>query len=327
MSELTVLADAESSADFDVAPEVFGVVEGPDGVCYFTDVSNHRIFSVDEEGRTSVVVGTGAAGNEGDGGPASQATTRQPYELRFDAVANLFFVDMEANVVRKVDRSTGLIETIAGSGREGFDGDGGPANEAALAKPHSIEIDDTTLYIADIANHRIRAVALGTGRIDTYAGTGGQEPIDPDRPIFDNAVNGPRAIAFDRSGNMILGLREGNAIYRIERTSGRIRHLAGSGRFGYSGDGGDARRARLAGPKGVALTSTGEIVLADTESHTIRAIGLDGTIRTLAGNGEPGEATDPTGACLNRPHGVFVTKTGSVLIGDSDNRRLLMLQL
>jgi sugar lactone lactonase YvrE len=324
--QLTVLADESTSLLFAVPPEVFGVVEGPGGAVYFCDVSNHRIFRIDPTSEAiTAVVGSGERGNAGDGGPATAALVTQPYELRFDQAGNLFFVDMQSQVVRRVGHETRLIATVAGDGSEGFGGDEGAATSAQLAKPHSIELSGDTLYIADIANHRVRAVDLPTGVIRTFAGTGEQAALTSGAKLIDIPVNGPRAIAFESDGSMVLGLREGNAIYRIDMATEEIEHVAGNGEFGYAGDGGDATDAQLAGPKGIALTPDGAIVIADTESHTVRVIGADGTIETLAGNGEAGTSLDPQSACLNRPHGVFVDSAGAILIGDSDNRRLLRL--
>ena len=326
MKQLTVLAEGSTSPLFAVPPEPFGVVEGRDGAVYFCDVSNHRIFRIDAGSEAiTAVVGSGDPGNAGDGGPATEALITQPYEVRFDEAGDLFFVDMQAHVVRLVDHATNAIRTVAGSGSEGFGGDGGPATEAALARPHSIEFDGNILYIADIANHRIRAVDLSNGLIRTFAGTGEQEPLRFDAKLTETPVNGPRAIAFQPDGRMILGLREGNAIYRIDIGAESVEYVAGTGEFGYDGDGGDARNALLSGPKGIALAPDGGIVIADTESHTVRLIAPDGTIDTLAGNGEAGTSLDPREACLNRPHGVFVDSDGGILIGDSDNRRLLRL--
>lgn len=326
MGRLQILAAEGTSPLFEVAPEPFGVVTSPDGGVVFCDVSNHSIFWIDPaSGDTRVVAGTGLPGNDGDGGPARDARLIEPYEVRFDADGHLFFVDMMAHVVRRIDARTGIITTVAGSGVEGFGGDGGPATAAHLAKPHSIELHDRHLFIADIGNHRVRVVALETGTITTLLGTGAQGATVTDAGLHDVAVNGPRAIAFSADDSMVLALREGNALYRVDPTRQSISHIAGSGDFGYRGDGANARQAHLAGPKGIALTARGDIVLADTESHTIRSIGPDDIIRTIAGNGSPGDSLDPTESCLNRPHGVFVETQGTVLVGDSDNRRVVRL--
>ncbi|MEM7404342.1 MAG: hypothetical protein AAF458_03570 [Pseudomonadota bacterium] len=323
---MSVIAEANSSDLFAVPPEPFGVVVGPDGLVYFCDVSNHRIFKVDTFGVVSVVAGSGEPGNDGDGLAAAAARVTQPYELRFDSAGNLYFVDMIAHVVRRVLAADGTIETLAGTGIEGFAGDGGAGTSAQLARPHSIELDGRgRLFIADIANHRVRALDLNSGVIETFAGTGEQLPTRVGEALPGNPVYGPRAVAFEANGDMVLGLREGNAIYRLAALTQTIAHVAGTGNMGYSGDGEDARLAELAGPKGIALGLNGDIIIADTESHTVRRIDAGGVITTLAGNGEKGDSLDPGKACLARPHGVFVEPSGAVLIGDSDNRRLLRL--
>ena len=169
--------DGGSAIDAAVA-EPYGLVVGPDGALYVCEIAGHVIRRIDlESGLISTVVGTRESGNDGDGGPALEARIDQPYEVRFDKDGHLYFVDMTQNVVRRVDAETQVITTIAGNGRPGFSGDGGPATEASLKQPHSICLDDAgQLYICDIGNHRIRVVDLESGVIDTFAGTGERRP-------------------------------------------------------------------------------------------------------------------------------------------------------
>ena len=311
--------------------EPFGVAVGPDGWLYFCDLGNHRIRRVGAEGRTvETVVGSGRKGNAGDGGLAVEAAIEQPYELRFDASGNLVFVDMTAHVVRRVD-ADGRIETVAGNGEAGFSGDGGPATEAMLRQPHSIEIArDGTILVCDIGNHRIRCIDPETGFIDTFAGTGEQAPTPPGGSVADAPLNGPRSLAFDDAGDrseLFLTLREGNAVLCIDMQRGRIEHVAGSGQFGYAGDGGDARSASLAGPKGIAVCGN-DIYIADTESHTVRRIDrATGCIDTVLGDGEnhDGPDGDPLHCGLARPHGVYATPDGRIFVGDTDNHRVRVL--
>ena len=254
------------------------------------------------------------------------ADQKEPYEVQFDAAGNLLFVDMPAHVVRMVSRSGGEARTIAGTGVPGFSGDGGPAVEAQLRNPHSIAIaPEGRLLICDIGNHRIRRVDLKSGVIDTFAGTGEGKPTPDGAPLAGTPINGPRAIDFDSQGNLYLVLREGNAVYRVER--GGFHHVAGTGEKGYSGDGGDARHARLSGPKGISCAGDGNIFIADTESHTIRLIDARGVITTVAGKGERGDGPegDPLHCRLSRPHGVYAAKNGAVYIADSESHRIRML--
>lgn len=312
--------------------EPFGVAVGPDGWLYFCDLGNHRIRRIDPEGRTvETVVGSGCAGNAGDGGLAVEADVEQPYELRFDDSGNLVFVDMTAHVVRRVDARSGRIETVAGNGEAGFSGDGGPATEAMLRQPHSIEIaGDGAILIADIGNHRIRRVDPVGGAIDTFAGTGEQAPTTSGGAIGETPLNGPRSLAFDDAGDrseLYLTLREGNAVLCIDMERGTVGHVAGNGQFGYDGDGGDARAAKLAGPKGIAVSGD-DIYIADTESHTVRRINrTTGRIDTVLGDGEnhDGPDGDPLRCGLARPHGVYVSRDGRVFVGDTDNHRVRVL--
>ena len=127
-----------------------------------------------------------------------------------------------------------------------------------------------------------------------------------------------------------LALREGNAIFRIDLTTCTLHHLAGTGRSGYAGDGGQAKMALLAGPKGVSLSPAGDLYFADTESHTIRVLRTkSGIVETVIGNGLPGDG--PDGAALdchlNRPHGVFVSSDGWLYVGDSSNHRVRRLKV
>ena len=310
------------------AGEPYGLTIGPDGALYFCDIAFHVIRRVDKEGRISTVAGSGKKGYAGDGGSATKALLAEPYEIKFDTDGAMYFVEMVNNLVRKVDRS-GTISTIAGTGQSGFSGDGGPAREATFNKPHSIALDGKgSLFVCDIGNQRVRRVELKTGHVTTFTGTG-EKSVPTDGSSFINAaVSGPRAIDFTSKGDAILTLREGNSVYRLDLASKQFTHLAGTGKQGYTGDGGPARSATLSGPKGVALAPNGDIYLADTESHTIRVLRHgSGIIETVAGDGKKhdGPDGDPKSCGLARPHGVCVDSAGSVFIGDSENYRVRKL--
>jgi streptogramin lyase len=222
-----------------------------------------------------------------------------------------------------------MISTIAGTGKAGFSGDGGAATAAMLRQPHSIALDgDDNLFLCDIGNHRIRRIDHETGVITTFGGTGEKLPTPDGSPLEGTPLNGPRAITFDDDGTLYLALREGNAVYRLDPATHVWQHLAGTGKQGYSGDGGDARQARLSGPKGIALAPNGDLFLADTESHTIRVIRkATGFIETVVGDGTIGDGPDgdPLTCGLSRPHGVFVTDDGRLFIGDSGNNKVRLL--
>ncbi|MDA1091879.1 MAG: hypothetical protein O3A25_01215 [Acidobacteria bacterium] len=308
----------------------YGVVIGPDGALYFCDLDNQRIRRLDlTTGRTTVIAGTGERGYAGDGGPATEAALNMPHEIQFDRDGHLYIVERDSHAVRRVDATTGVISTVAGTGEAGFSGDGGPANRAQLRQPHSIAFDPQgRLLICDIGNHRIRRVDPNTGMIDTWAGTGEREPTPDGAPLAGTPLNGPRAMALDPDGNLYLALREGNAIYRIDLAAETLHHIAGTGEPGHTGDGGPATLATLGGPKGLAYLD-GLLYIADTENHVIRMVDIaDGRISTVLGNGEPGDGPepDPLGCRLNRPHGVFVAGDGGLYVGDSEAHRIRLLR-
>jgi streptogramin lyase len=309
----------------------YGLTLGPDGALYICEVDSHRIRRLDRKtGAISTVAGSGERGYGGDGGPALEAKLNEPYEVRFDSHGNMFFVEMRNNLVRRVDAKTRIITTVAGTGEPGFAGDGGPAAAAQFRQPHSIALDGKgSLYVADIGNHRVRRVNLATGIIETFAGTGEKAATPDGAAVRGTPLNGPRAIAFDRNGDMFLALREGNTVFRIDMAKLTLHHIAGTGEQGYSGESGPAKTAKLSGPKGIEVGPDGGVYIADTESHTIRRIDLGtGLITTVAGDGSvhDGPDGDPLQCGLARPHGVFVDGDGRVYIGDSENHRVRVLE-
>ncbi len=162
----------EGRADKINVGQTFGVEFGPDGDLYVAEFENDRVRRLNlSTNRISTVAGNGQSGYSGDGGPAVKAALNEPYEIRFDQDGNMFVVEMMNHIVRRIDAADNTITTIAGTGQAGYSGDGGPANQAQLNRPHSIALDGSgNLYIADIANHRIRRVNLMSGIFDSIAG-------------------------------------------------------------------------------------------------------------------------------------------------------------
>ncbi len=291
----------------------YGIRTGPDKALYICEIGNHRISKLHlQTGKLTTVIDK----------------QKEPYDLRFDRKGNLFFVDMPAHQVRRLDLKTGQSTVVAGTGEPGFSGDGGPAAQAQLQQPHSIAFDsEGNLLICDIGNHRLRRVNLATGIMDTFAGTGEKTATPDGAPRKGTPIYGPRAIDFDRQGNLLLVLREGNSVYRLDRKKDQFFHLAGNGEKGHTGDGGDARSAKLNGPKAIACAPDGSVYLADTESHTIRRVDSGGLISTVIGTGERGDGPvgDPLKCKLARPHGIFIDHSG-IFIGDSENHRIRKLE-
>jgi streptogramin lyase len=307
----------------------YGVVIGPDRALYFCDLDNQRIRRLDFSTRqVTTIAGNGQRGYRGDGGPAINASLNMPHEIRFDSAGNLYIAERDSHVIRKVD-TMGIISTVAGNGVAGFSGDGGPGASAQLRQPHSIVFDkDGSLLICDIGNHRIRRLRMDTGLIETYAGTGEARPTPDGAPVRGTPLNGPRTLAIAPNGDVYVALREGNAIFKIDAKTRVLRRVAGTGEQGYSGDGGPALNAKLAGPKGLAYSDDGQLYIADTENHVIRRVNLSsGIISTDLGTGERGDGpeTDPLRCKLARPHGIFVAPAG-VYVTDSEAHRIRIIR-
>jgi sugar lactone lactonase YvrE len=300
---------------------------------YVTEVRNHRIRRIDlSTGRLTTVAGCGRRGYSGDGGPALDAELNEPYEVRFDSDGDMYIVEMKNHIVRRVDGKTKTISTVAGNGRPGFGGDSGPAVKAQLNQPHSIAVDGQgALYVADIGNHRIRRVDPTTGVIDTIAGNSERRLPQDGQAARGNPILGPRAL-FIRGNTLWIALREGHSVWRMNLADGILRHVAGSGKVGFAGDGGPAAKAEFNGPKGIVVAPEGIVFVADSENHAIRRIDLQsGVIETFGGVSpkmKPAAVRQDkaTNEQLNAPHGVCVAPDGSLFIGDTSNHRIVRIR-
>ena len=327
-SVATVIGDGSPGYSDRQINNPYGVIVRNNAL-YFCDLDNQRIRRLDLNTRqTMTLAGNGQRGYAGDRGPATAGSLNMPHEIAFDRDGHLYIAERDNHVVRKVDATTGTLSTIAGTGVAGFGGDGGSATRAQLRSPHSIAMGpDGRLMICDIGNHRIRAVDLSSGLLDTYGGTGERLPTPDGGPVKGTPLNGPRTMVVDTDGTIYLALREGNAICRIDQRTQTVHHVAGTGVQGYAGDGGPARTAALAGPKGLAIFE-GALYIADTENHAIRRVDLkSGVITTVLGTGARGDGpeTDPLQCRLSRPHGLFADKTG-LYVTDSEAHRIRLVQ-
>jgi sugar lactone lactonase YvrE len=332
------MAGDGESADRAAINNPFGLVIGPDRNMYWADFGSNRVLRLDLRSKTiSVIAGNGTKGYAGDGGPAKAAQLSAPHEVRFDSKNNIYVAERDSHVVRYIDMKSGVISTAAGDGMRGYSGDGGPAKQARLAQPHSIALDKSdNVYICDIVNNRVRRIDPKTGVITTFAGTGTADPTPEEAPLAGTPTRGPRSIDIAPDGTMYLILREGNKVFSIDPSHTRLKHLAGTGELGYTGDGGPAINAKfgapgnaLNGPKGVTYSADQSLYISDTENHVIRRIDLrSGIVSTVAGTGQRGDGSDgnPLACSLARPHGVFIDGR-NVYIGDSENHRIRLLQV
>jgi DNA-binding beta-propeller fold protein YncE len=311
----------------------FDVAIGPDESVYFSDTFNHCIRRVDSKsGQISTVAGSGKKGYSGDGGPATDAKLNEPYGVVLDKHGNIFIVDRLNYCIRRVDAETGHIATIAGTGKSGPSGDGGLAKDAMLSEPNGIALDpaERRLYIADVTDQRVRVVNLESGRISTVAGTRVKEHSGDGGPALQASLFGPRAVHFDAQGSLYICEREGNCIRKVDWRTQVITTIAGTGKKGFSGDGGPAIKATFNGPKEIDIDMAGNIFVVDTENQAIRRIDAKtGLVTTVAGNGERGGKGDggpATSAQLDRPHGVAVDRDGKIYIGDTNNHRIRIVE-
>ena len=252
----------------------------------------------------------------------------EPYGIVLDSKGNLFVADRLNRRVRRIDAGTGIITTLAGDGSRRFSGDGGPASEAGLVEPNGVALDASgaRLFIADVADHRVRAVKLPTGVISTFAGTGRGRHDGDGGPAASASIFGARAVEVGPDGTVFILERQGNTLRAVDPGTGLIRTVAGNGARGYSGDGGPALKATFDGPKELAVDRAGNIFLVDTENHAIRRIeAKTGIVRTVAGSGQRGGEGDggpATSARLDRPHGVAIGPDQALIyIGDTENHR------
>jgi sugar lactone lactonase YvrE len=307
----------------------FDLAFDPGGNLCFSDTYNHCIRRIDKRtGIITTIAGTGQQGFSGDGGPAAEALMNQPYGIVIDRSGNIYVADRLNQRVRRID-TAGVITTLAGDGSGKFSGDGGPSMRAGLAEPNGLALDrdHRCLFIADVADNRVRAVDLGTGVITTFAGTGNGRHAGDRGPATDADVFGARAVALAPDDSLYVLERQGSSLRRVR--NGIIETVAGTGARGYEGDGYDARHAVLNAPKEMAVDSDGNVFIVDTENHAIRLIDAQSwVVTTIAGNGEAGPGGDggaARSASLARPHGAVVGPDAVVYIGDSENHRVRKL--
>jgi hypothetical protein len=299
----------------------------------------------------------------GDGGLAASAQLNNPYGVFVDPMGNVFIADTEDNRIRVVNTSTTLaltfwgiriaagdIATVAGTGTQGYGGDGAAATNAELFSPYGVFVDSAeNIFIADKGNHAIREVAASTGIITTVAGTATTMCSDSTTPCGDGGpatsakLSFPDGVFVDSSENIYIADTGDNRI-RVVNTSaetvtvagvaipaGDIATVAGTGAEGYSGDDAAAISATLAGPSGVFVDTSGDIFITDTANFVIReVVASSGFIATVAGDnaqGFSGDGGPSTSAELNTPIGLFGDSTGNLFVADSYNSRIRKLVL
>lgn len=310
--------------------EPFGVDFDKTGNMFIVEMGGCRVLRMHPAGTLVPFAGTGKKADGGDGGPALQASFNGPHHLLVGPDGNVWVADTWNCRVRKIDLKTGIVTTVAGS-TKGFSGDGGPADKAQLGGIYCIAFSPKgeKLYACDLDNRRIRAVDLKTGVVTTVAGNGEKGVPKDGAAAAASPLADPRAIAVDSKGQLYILERGGHAL-RVVDAAGKIRTVAGTGKKGFSGDGGDALKAEMNGPKHLSCDLEDNVLIADCENHVIRKYTpRDGRIVRVAGTGKKGAGGvggPPEQVELNRPHGVIVDSAGAVYISDSENHRILKIE-
>jgi len=332
--EITTVAGTGAAAfTGDGGPATLATLSSPVGVTFdrrgnlfISDNGNNVVRKISTNGIITTVAGNGVARYAGDGGPATNASLSQPRGLVTDEAGDLFIADFANFRVRMVD-TNGIITTVAGNGGNGYDGDGGPATNAALSLPIALARDSAgSLLIADYFDCHIRKVGTD-GLISTVAGNGTTGYSGDGGPATNAALNLPSGLTVDPEGNIFI-VDQYNQRVRKLGLNGVITTVAGNGVAGFSGDSGYATNASVSQPYDVMLDPFGNLLISDSANQRIRGLAPDGTITTVAGSGAVGFSGDgglATAADMNTPSGMAMDAVGDVFIADYANNRVRKL--
>lgn len=310
-----------------------GVVADTNGNVYIADTRDQRVRVVNN-GTITTVIGSGThctvpTKNCGDGGPAIKANLFNPWGLALDSNQNIYIADQLDNRIRKVTISTMIINTVAGSGVQGYSGDGGAPKLAALDQPNGIFINNLGyIVVSDTGNGRVRISSKGA--INTYAGgsTGG----DGGGPLTATLGN-PTNVAWDSVGNYYIVDTANNRIREVDTTTNIITTIAGNGSAGWSGDSGPATQAMLNSPTGIAFDGAGNLYIADNGNLRVRMVNTSGTITTVAGSGNPcilssnacGDGGSALLANITSPTSIALDGSGNLYIADYYDQKIRMV--
>jgi trimeric autotransporter adhesin len=323
-------------------PQPYAAVRDTAGNTYISVPTLNTVFKVTASGSLSAYAGNGISGFSGDGGAAISAQLEFPEGLAIDGNGNLFIADTNNERIRRVDGTTHIITTVAGSEDPfagNFGGDGGPAENARLNYPQGVALDaNGNLFIADTGNRVIREVSASTGNISTIAGGASPSVGCPSGPSSSAGFFFPTSIAVDANGNVFVSDQNLQIVCKIT-PSLAISTYAGGGLSAIpgqpNGDGGPATSAGLLSPAGLTTDGSGNLYIADAGDPKIRKVTAStGVISTVAGIGlicsnaqEPacGDGGAATSAAFNFPRGAFYDSLGNIVVADTDNQRVRVI--
>lgn len=279
-----------------------------------------------EIGKIQTVVGTGEGGYAGDGGPATQALIGEAYGVDFDTAGNLYICDGRNHTVRRIDKDSGIITTVAGSGRQGYSGDGGPATEATLDNLYSLQVDGNgDIYIVDRLNAAIRKVDAATRIITTVVGTGEPGYSGDGGPGVSAQLREPNDCFLDGKGGLLIADIQDQRIRRLDLKTGIITTFAGDGKKRRSGDGLPATQASILGARAVCMDSQGNTYICEREGNGVRKVDVNGIMSTFAGTGERGYSGDggpALAATWGAPKAIRCDQQDNVIVVDTENHAI-----
>ena len=333
-----------------------GLLRRRDGDLIVADYKANRLWRIDQEGVLHTLAGDGVPGSSGDGGPATEARINQPHDLCRDKEGNIYFPDYKNSTIRRIDYETGVISRVAGSGKRGRGGDGGPALEAELAEPNGVAVDDQgNIYLVSTEENNVRRVDAKTGIISTFAGynaryypsergtsrpySGGIEGATYDfeaglslggwhgdgGPAKEAGFNHPEHLAFDSKGDLYVCDSANHRIRKIDMKSGIITTVLGNGQPASNGDGGPATEASILAPDSVGFDVHDNLYVSEKWGFRVRKVDAKtGIVTTVVGTGIPVFGADgdrgPDSAISSPEAGIWADPDGTVFWCDCSGR-------
>ncbi|MXZ73936.1 MAG: hypothetical protein F4207_02255 [Gemmatimonadetes bacterium] len=315
------------------------------GNLYLSDLGNHTIRRIDyETGIITRVAGNGAIGRGGDGGPAVDAELDCTCGVAVDRDGNVYLSSEWTNNIRRIDARTGIVETVFGHHARhypsergesrpyggpglslgGYHGDGGPARDAGFYHPEHLAFDSRgDLYVCDNSNDRVRRIDMQSGIIDTVLGNGQRASNGDGGPAAEASTLMPDAICLDAHDNLYVGEKYGFRVRKVERETGIVRTLAGTGEPGFGEEGlhGSVTRCNSV-EAGIFADPDGTVFWGDCSGRLRRCDGATGIVTTVLGGTTVHDGEFATAGFLNGPGGLSVGPDGTLVVADVWNQRI-----
>ena len=327
----TLSPDGSPAASSSLALATDGIANvlfDDDGNMTFSEVRACRVRRIVRKTGLLVTVAGTTCGYSGDGGPATAARLKAPAEIAFDRKGNLFIGDAGNNLVRRVDRKTGIITTVIGNRAANYTGDG-IATEVPIGRPSGLVFDgEGRLVVAEVYSSRLRRWDPRTLKTETIAGM--NELLFAGGPALKTGFAWPNSPRYDRSGALYFVASGNNLILKLDAKGETVTAFAGNGNNSYGGDGGPALQAILNQPSALAVDGAGNVFIADTGNNVVRRVDAKtGIISHVAGTGETGFSGDggtAAAAALAVPIGLGLHGKGNLYVVDALNYRIRKIE-